>query len=95
MEIVLLIFGPIWPAGGWKGFELEVRKAVEPQNYAVMGQNSNRDNPKVVEELDRKTCDSRGTLLIISYVVALKGEGGTMWTLHVQAQLRTINERHP
>lgn len=64
--------------GGWKGFELEVRKEVEPQNYAVMGQNSNRDNPKVVEELDRKTCDSRGTLVIISYVVALKGEGGTM-----------------
>ena len=57
---------------------MEVRKAIEPQNYAVMGQNSNRDNPKVVEELDRKTCDSRGTLVIISYVVALKGEGGTM-----------------
>ena len=55
-----------------------MRKAIEPQNYAVMGQNSNRDNPKVVEELDRKTCDSRGKLVIISYVVALKGEGGTM-----------------
>lgn len=55
-----------------------MRKAVEPQKYAVMGQNSNRDNSKVVVELDRTTCDSRGTLVIISYVVALKGEGGTM-----------------
>ena len=32
----------------WKGFGLEVSKVVEPQNYAVTGQYSSRDNPKVV-----------------------------------------------
>ena len=33
---------------GWKGFELEVQKAIEPHNYAVEGQRTSRDKPEII-----------------------------------------------